>query len=89
MPKQSGGKPLLDFKADPIKELKGISVRQSLQDQLDKYALYVEQSGETKPTRSAVADKVFEYFFTKDAGFQAFLKSPKAKTATTAPAGQT
>lgn len=89
MPKQSGGKPLLYFKADPVKELKGINIRQSLHEQLDKYVLFVEQSGDGKPSRSAVADKVFEYFFTKDAGFQAFLKSPKAKGATTVAAGQT
>jgi hypothetical protein len=89
MPKQSGGKPLLDFSTDPIKELKGISVRQSFHEWLDKYALYIEQSGEAKPNRSAVTDKIFEHFFNQDKGFQVFLKSPKAKAPGSAPITQT
>jgi len=39
MARQASTKPLLSFKADPTKELKGVSVRQSLQDKLDAYAL--------------------------------------------------
>ena len=89
MPRQPGGKHVLDFTEDPVKELKGVSVRQSHHDLLDKYVLYVQSDGKAKPTRSVVADKIFEYFFAKDTGFQAFLKSSKVKPAQQSePAGQ-
>ena len=84
MARQASTKPLLSFKADPTKELKGVSVRQSLQDKLDAYALFVEQNGEAKPNRSAVMDKILERFFDEDKAFQAFFKSGRAKPATAA-----
>jgi|GEM_PF-2970935 len=79
MPKKpsdkSAGAPILDFTVDALKELKGISVRTSLHDLIAKYVLYVEQSKGQKPDKSAVVDKSIEYAFTKDTGFQKFLKN--------------
>ena len=85
MPKKPSGNgtgaPILDFTVDALKELKGINVRSSLHDLIGKYADYVGQTKGQKPDKSAVVDKSIEYAFSKDTGFQKFLKTGGANKA--------
>jgi len=86
MPKQASDSPILDFTVDGLKELKGVSVRSSLHDMITKYIAYVDHAKGQKPDKSSVVDKALEYSFSKDTGFQKFLKNGvPAKSAGSAP----
>jgi len=88
MPKKASNKmagmPILDFAVDTVKELKGVSIKSSVHDQIGKYRTFVERTKGQKPDNSAVVEKILETFFGKEAGFQKFLKDGGAKPAVSA-----
>ena len=88
MPKKgsskTAGMPVLDFTVDSLKELKGVSVKSSVHDQIGKYRTFVERTKGQKPDNSAVVEKILETFFAKESGFQKFLKDGGTKPAVSA-----
>lgn len=88
MPKKASNKmagmPILDFAVDTLKELKGVSIRSSIHDQIGKYRTFVQRTKGQKPDDSAVVEKILETWFARETGFQKFLKDGSTKPAVSA-----
>lgn len=83
-------KPLLDFTPDPVKELKGLKVRSSLHEKLDRYGNLMKEVHGEKPEQSVIVDKILARFFEEDDAFKEYEKrkpTPAVQAGGGAPGG--